>query len=202
MSAQSAKLLAGVKDVDGYMEIGTTGRYVYGIKRDVTVKGDIYLLHTQRPQFFSFTDIAERGQLCRIGKFVDMGDYNKIAASDVPDESLDLVSNFIGFHHAPPEHRAGFIASVARKLRPGGRLILRDHDVDSDNMSYIVALAHDVFNAGLDVPWQTDLHEVRNFASVAQIEEALHAAGMTRTGDKLLQDGDPTRNTLMLFVKA
>lgn len=201
MAGQLATLLSGVKEADGYMEIGTTGRYVHGVEKTVGVTGKTYLLHTERPQYFSLTDIAERGQVRMAGKFVDMGNYKTIAAAEVPDESLDLITNFIGFHHAPPEGRAAFIASVVKKLRPGGRLVLRDHDVDSEDMRYIVALAHDVFNAGLNVSWETDLHEIRNFTSVPQVEEALAGAGMHRTGGKLLQPGDPTKNTLMLFVK-
>jgi len=201
LSGQVATLMKGVKETDGYMEIGTTGRYVHGVEKAANVKGKIYLLHTVRPQFFSLDDIVDRGQLSRIGKFVDMGDYKKISADDVPDESLGLITNFIGFHHAAVEQRDIFIQSVLKKLRPGGRLILRDHDVDSENMRLIVALAHDVFNCGLNVPWETDFHEVRNFTTIAQIEETLHGFGMTRTGDKLLQDGDPTQNTLMLYVK-
>ncbi|MDE1153947.1 MAG: class I SAM-dependent methyltransferase [Micavibrio sp.] len=202
LTSQVGELTQDHPHADGYMEIGTTGRYVHGVTKVAGVKGKIYLLHTARPQFFSLDDIVDRGQLTRIGKFVDMGDYKQISSDAVPDESLDLITNFIGFHHAKPEDRDAFISSVVKKLRPGGRLILRDHDVDSENMRYIVALAHDVFNAGLDVPLTIDEEEVRNFTTVPQIEEALHKQGMTRTGNKLLQEGDPTQNTLMLFVKA
>ena len=202
MEAQVATLLAGVKHADGYMEIGTPGRYVHAVKEDLHVTGQIYLLHTERPQLFSFTDIAERGQFMRIGKYVDMGNYKKIAAEDVPDDSLDLITNFIGFHHAPPAARDAFIASVAKKLRPGGRLILRDHNVDSDKMRFLVSLAHDVFNAGLNTPWDINAHEIRNFTTVAQIQERMHHFGLKSEGKGLLQKGDPTQNTLMLFVKA
>jgi hypothetical protein len=202
MAGQITKLLKDTKKADGYMEIGTTGRYIHSVKQAVGIKNKTYLLHTERPQFFSLTDIVERGQLRSIGKFIDMGPYKEIANEDVPNQSLDLITNFIGFHHAPVEQRDAFIASVSKKLRSGGRLLLRDHDVDSDSMRYIVALAHDVFNAGLNVSWDVNLNEIRNFTSVPQIEEALNNAGLIRVGDKLLQTGDPTQNTMMLFVKA
>lgn len=202
LGGQVATLLKGAPRADGYMEIGTTGRYVHGVDDAVGLKGKIYLLHTQRPLAFSLDDIADRGQLMKIGTFVDMGDYKPIAPAEIPDESLDLITNFIGFHHAHPEGRDAFIASVVKKLRPGGRLLLRDHDVDSKKMFYIVALAHDVFNAGLGVPLKIDETEIRNFTTVPQMEDIMSKQGMTRTGDKLLQAGDPTQNTLMLFRKA
>jgi len=130
-----------------------------------------------------------------------MGNYKPVTNEDVPDGSLELVTNFIGFHHAPVEARGAFISSIVKKLRPGGKLILRDHNVDSENMRCIVALAHDVFNAGLNVPWKTDAMEIRNFTSVGEIEDVLAGAGLRLAGEKLLQEGDPTQNTLMLFIK-
>lgn len=202
MSGQVAELMGKETKPDGYMEIGTSGRYVHGVQKAAHTKGKVYLLHTDRPQFFSLTDIVERGQLSRIGKFVDLANYRDIKTGDVPDGSLDLITNFIGFHHAPVERRDGFIKSVVSKLSPGGKLIVRDHDVDGEKMRLIVALAHDVFNAGLNQPWETNAAETRNFTSLDQLEEALAKAGMKRTGDKLRQKGDPTRNTLMLFERA
>ncbi len=80
-------------------------------------------------------------------------------------------------------------------------LIVRDHDVDSDEMVHFVALAHDVFNAGLELPWSTNAVEIRNFISLAELETILMKEGFQKDQRRLLQKGDPTRNTLMKFVK-
>jgi hypothetical protein len=112
------------------------------------------------------------------------------------------VSNYIGFHHAAPEKRDHFIQSITNSLKPGGKLLLRDHDAVSEDLRYIIALAHDVFNAGIDVSWEKNMAEIRNFVSVAEIEDRLSRLGFHREGPLLLQDGDPTHNTLMVFAKA
>jgi hypothetical protein len=90
---------------------------------------------------------------------------------------------------------------MRRVLRPGGRLILRDHDVHSDEMNRMVALAHDVFNLGVGADWSVNQQEIRNFTAMRDLIRDLEAQGFRHTsGKSLLQDGDPTRNELLEFV--
>lgn len=201
MSRQTGLLLSGTDKVNNYVEIGSPGTYVHGIKDHVDIKGDVYLLHIENPHY-SPSDIVQRGQLTKAGDFVDMKDYATIDTRDIPAGSVDLVSNYIGFHHASADRRRPFIKSVSDLIPSGGKLILRDHDVKDQTMAHIVALAHDVFNAGLMTEWKINEDEIRNFTTIDQIEEELAALGMTRKGDRLLQAGDPTINTLMIFEKA
>ena len=201
MSRQAGILLGNTKTVNNYVEIGSPGTYVHGIKDHVDIQGDVYLLHVDNPHY-SPEDIVQRGQLTKAGDFVQMGDYKNIASDAIPPGKIDLVSNYIGFHHAKAEQRMSFIKSVTDLLPSGGKLILRDHDVKDQTMAHIVALAHDVFNSGLNVEWKINEDEVRNFTTVAQIEDELSSLGLTRHGGYMLQQGDPTINTLMIFEKA
>lgn len=200
MERQAAILLADKKTAVNYVEIGTPGRHVDGIENHVKITGDTYLLHTAQPSYAP-GDIAERGHIMKVGTFVDMKNYDPVEADKIPRGKIELISNFIGFHHAPPDKRGAFVKSVSEMMPLGGRLILRDHDVDSEDMAHMVALAHDVFNAGLDVPWEINAAEIRNFTSVPEIEKQLSKYGLQRQGDLQLQEGDPTRNALMVFVK-
>lgn len=201
MQAQTNTLIADMKKVDGYIEIGTTGRYFEGIRECVKVRGDTYVLNTAGPTY-NPGDIAERGQFVKIGKYIAMGDYDPVSAKMIRPGSVDLISNYIGFHHAPPAKRDAFIESVGSTLRPGGRLVLRDHDAGTEQMKFMAALAHDVFNAGLDISWEKNLAETRNFTSIDQIADRLSSYGLKPQSSRLLQDGDPTCNTLMVFVKS
>ncbi len=200
MREQTATLISEMKSADGYMEIGTTGRYFEGIKDSVNLSGKTYLLHTDGPTY-NPGDIVERGQFIKVGKFINMGDYDSVSSEAIKPETIDLITNYIGFHHAPPEKRDAFISSVAATLRPGGRLVLRDHDAADEEMKFMAALAHDVFNAGLDISWDKNLAEVRNFTSLDEISEKISQYGLKPEASRLLQSGDPTQNTLMVFVK-
>jgi SAM-dependent methyltransferase len=200
MASQTLELLGVRRKLDGYMEIGTTGRYISRLKSQVELKGDLVLVHSDAPGF-SPTDIVERGQLGRIGRFVPLNDYAALASSAVPDASLDLITNFIGFHHSPPERLEPFMKSLHRALRPGGRMIVRDHDVDSPRMNRMVALAHDVFNLGLGTDWSVNQTELRRFTSLVQLDSQLAKAGFRRDPRALFQPGDPTRNALMVYLK-
>lgn len=200
MARQTAELLDTSRSLNGYIEIGTTGRYFNGIQERVSIAGPVYIVNDQAPAY-SPEDIFERGQLTQIGTYVPMGNYEPFAGQYVPPESVELVTNFIGFHHAPADKLDGFVQSIWNVLKPGGQLVVRDHDVDDQAMDALVGLAHDVFNAGLGISWESNHAQIRNFRSIAQLEGYLEKVGFERSGKLLLQDHDPTRNALVVFIK-
>lgn len=200
MTRQAMALLGSSPAANGYMEVGSPGRYYSGLKRRVRLSGPVYIFHDLALSY-SMPDMMERGGPAKPGTFVNMGDYEPVPAS-VPDASLDLVVNFIGFHHAPAAKLAPFVASLRRVLRPGGRMLVRDHDVDSPKQDVLTALAHDVFNAGLLIPWEETARQVRLFRSLRDWTAYLKAAGFTRSEKLLAQAHDPTRNLLAAYIKA
>lgn len=201
MVTQTLALLGPQRPVNGYLEVGSTGRYAGRLKSKLDIQGDLVLLHSVAPGY-SPEDIVERGGIGKVGRFVPMNDYAPIPAGQVADRSLDVVANYIGFHHAPLPKLEGFVASLHRVLRPGGRLIVRDHDVNTPAMNRMVALAHDVFNMGLGTPWPVNQGELRHFTANAELIAYLEARGFKADRRRLLQDGDPTQNALMIFGRA
>ncbi len=196
MGRQTAQLLGAAKLRD-YVEIGTTGRYVNALRKHAGVTGRVTLVHEVEPGF-SPVDIVERGQLGKTGGFIKLNDYAPI---DLPAQSADLVSCFVGLHHMAPGKLTPFLESIASVLRPGGYFVVRDHDVTNATMDRFVALAHTVFNAGLGETWATNAAELRHFASVADWIERIEACGFRHTGVLLKQAGDPSDNVLMAFVR-
>jgi len=200
MARQTLDLLGGRRDFDGYVEIGSTGRYVSELRKHLNLRGPLLLVNDLAPTN-SPVDIAERGQLSKLGTFVPLADYAPIGAASAPDNSMDLVTCYIGLHHIAPARLDAFVRSIWRVLRPGGIFILRDHDVTTPQMDAFVALAHSVFNAGLGVPWETNRGEPRYFTSAAEWSRRLQSDGFRDTGKRLQQAHDPTDNMLMAFVK-
>lgn len=201
MVKQTMDLLPNVKSVRGYLEIGSTGRYLSELRNSLRIKGPLYVVNDISPTYAPI-DVAERGQFFKLGNFVPLDDYAPLSQQLVPEQSLELVTNFIGFHHSPTEKLDAFVKSIGRVLKPGGRLIVRDHNVETTEMNKLVALAHDVFDVGLDISWKLNHEQIRNFWSLAQMESYLRDRGFKREGPALLQKGDPTLNTLVGFVKA
>jgi hypothetical protein len=200
MADQTLELLDPEARYEGCMEIGSTGRYISVLEDRLDIAGDIFLLHT-REGGYGPEDIVERGQLTRIGTHIDMGNYSTDFANVIPKESLDLVTVYIGFHHCPISQRGAFISSVRDVIRPGGKLILRDHDAHNEDMWRMAALAHDVFNAGTRESWSVNESELRNFYSLEFITVFLTEMGFRQEGSIHFQQGDPTRNGLIGFTK-
>lgn len=201
MTRQTTELVRPLKkSIDGYVEIGTTGRYVKGLTRALDVRGKVTLVHDVAPTNGP-VDVIERGGLGQVGAYVPMGDYDPIAESAIPSASVDLVTCYIGLHHITPDKLEPFVRSIHRVLRDGGIFVLRDHDVTDAKMDRMVSLAHTVFNCGLGQPWRVNAEEKRFFVSVATWSERLARWGLEDTGQRLLQANDPTKNVLMAFVK-
>jgi SAM-dependent methyltransferase len=199
MARQVLELLGDKTKVDGYLEIGSTGRYISELRKHISLSGNIYLTNDIVPDN-SLADIFERGQIRKFGTFFPL-DYQPISPAQIPDESLDVVTCHIGLHHCPHELLEGYILSIKRVLRKGGLFIMRDHDVKTPEMATFVSLVHTVFNLGLKVTWEKDLSEFKSFKSINEWSKILGSYGFKDSGKRILQDRDPSDNTLVSFTK-
>ena len=198
MCDETISLLDGKKQFGRYAEIGSTGRYYDRLSDALEFSQPPIFVHTNKPSYQP-RDIMERGRLRKVGSYLPLNAYEPL---QLPEGGIDVLTVYIGFHHSPEDRRVEFIRSCHTALKRGGSLIVRDHDVTDPSMVHFVALAHDVFNCGLELPWATNAAEIRNFLSLQQLQEILVTTGFVPHDRRLLQIGDPTRNTLMRFDKA
>lgn len=198
MSNQVLQLLSDRKNIKGYLEIGSTGRYISELRKHISLSGQVYITNDIEPSN-SIADIMERGQISKIGKFISLNYYQPI--TEIETESLDLVTCHIGLHHCPHDLLEGYIKSIHRIIRKGGQFIMRDHDVKTTEMATFVSLVHTVFNLGLNVSWETDQSEFKSFKSIDEWCEILTTYGFQDSGERILQDKDPSDNTLVSFTK-
>lgn len=199
MARQTLELLGQRRQIKGYVEIGSTGRYISELRKHVQVDGPITLVNEMAPTN-SPVDMAERGGLAKIGQFLPLSNYEPLP-SFLADASVDVVTCYIGLHHCPLDRLDSFVRSIVRVLRPGGLFILRDHDVTTPEMRTFVSLVHTVFNAGLNEPWEVNQRELRHFRPVAEWVAYLEARGLHDSGQRQLQAHDPSDNVLMAFIK-
>ena len=200
MSNEVLQLLGNKTTLNGYLEIGSTGRYISELRKHIQLSGQIFISNDIAPNN-SLADIFERGQIGKIGKFIPLNDYQPISENDIPTESLDLVTCHIGLHHCPHELLTAYLNSIYRVLRKDGLFIIRDHDVKTPAMATFVSLVHIVFNLGLKVSWETDVKEFKSFKSIEEWSNIISNHGFKDSGARILQDRDPSDNTLMSFTK-
>lgn len=199
MSKQVLQLLGNKKQIKGYLEIGSTGRYISELRKHISLSGEVFLSNDIPPNN-SVADIFERGQLNKIGKFLPLT-YQPISKADIANESIDLITCHIGLHHCPHNLLEGYIKSIHRILRKGGLFIMRDHDVKTPEMATFVSLVHTVFNLGLNVSYETDSSEFKSFKSIDEWSKIISSYGFEDSGERILQDKDPSDNTLVSFAK-
>ena len=200
MARQTLELIGKGTSYDGYLEIGSSGRYLDYLEEEVTIKGERYYADGKDPGY-SITEMVDRGQIFIGAKYIPLVDYNTQYSDLIKNESLDLITVYIGFHHCPIDLRTTFISSIRNTLRTGGKLVLRDHDCNTESQKTMVALAHDVFNMGTNETWEYNNKEVRNFYSLDFICDFVEKIGFKFDKRTLFQEGDPTKNALLLFTK-
>ena len=200
MSAETVALLGEGTSYNGYLEIGSSGRYLDYLEESISIKGKRYYADGRKPKY-SFTEMVERGQIAVGAEYIPFTNYETKFGDHVPHNSVDLVTVYIGFHHCPLELRTQYISSIRDTMRVGGKLILRDHNCDTEDQKVLVALAHDVFNLGVNETWEYNAKEVRNFYSLDFICAFVENIGFKFNKKTLYQKGDPTKNALMVFTK-
>ena len=200
MAQQTKRLLWPVNRLNGYVEIGSTGRYISELRKHIGISGPIYLVNEIAPTFWP-GDIAERGGLRRIGRYLPLNNDEPLPAA-IPDASVDLVTCYMGLHRIPLDRLDAFVRSIVRVLRPGAVFILREHDVTTPAMHTFVSLVHTVFNAGRHQSWDANRREGRHFRPIAGWVAYLGERGLRDKGLRELQANDPSDNVLLTFNKA
>jgi FAD/FMN-containing dehydrogenase len=196
--SRQAKVFLGNTSLDGYLEIGGAGRYIRPMQEVCDISWPLYLV-SDEPIDNSPVRILEREKFTQYN--TQKLTYSKEDFSHIADASIDCVTIFIGLHHCPWELLDPFIETIVRKLRKWGHLLLRDHNVETDLMHIFVAIAHDIYNAGTGCTWENNQKELRHFRSTDAWKQKLSSFGLLKKDEDLLQDHDPTDNTLMHFIK-
>lgn len=184
--------------INGLIEIGYPGRFIGALRKNHTVTGKVTVINDQE----SLTDYIQTGFPRPYDQFLPINDYAPFDTEKLGDNSVDMVTCFIGLHHIPEEKMDGFLKSIRRVLRPGGSFMLVDHDVRSEKDNAMANMAHSIYNAVMGVSLQEEKNEVRNFRSLAHWNQLLEKYGFGKTACEhtMIREGDPSKNTMMRFV--
>lgn len=204
LGGQVKQILPDRSVVHGYAEIGGACRYADVISQHTEMTGMRYAVHDSA----SVQDVLESNRL-HVTKglvpydvMIPLSDYDPVSAVDIPDASVDMVVCFIGLHHIPTEKLNAFVQSIVRIIRPGGTFILRDHDAFNQDIFDLACAAHTIFNA--IVPQCSDEEEcceIRNFQPMQYWIDIIEQHGLQVGDARILQQGDPTLNTMIAFRK-
>lgn len=127
---------------------------------------------------------------------------HKPIGEEVQDGAIDLIACLGGLHHIPKERTGAFVDSMFKKLKPGGVVLLRDHDVATVELQAIASVVHSFVNASNGVTWDAEAREVREFHSAGDWTQFMQSHGFTRIfPDNLILQDDPTQNGMMAFVR-
>ena len=88
LAEQSATLADTSRRYDGYLELGTNGRYLDSLEERFKIQGERYVVSDRAPGH-SLIDIIDRGQIPSAGEFIPLSGYRTEFASRIPRASIE-----------------------------------------------------------------------------------------------------------------
>ena len=99
LSAQLQNLI-GNRVVKNYVEIGTPGTYINGLKDSMLIEQATVINNTQGLiDYIHGSSWSLSRKFKSYDKFVPLNNYDAIAEEQIPSNSVDVVSCVIGLHH-------------------------------------------------------------------------------------------------------
>ncbi len=188
-----------LKEINGLVEIGYPGRFINGFKEKYKVTGNVVAVNEAE----SMTDFIQSGFPRPYNQFAKL-DYRKPNLKDLPDNSADVITCYVGLHHFTEEGVEEFLKEVSRVLRKGGHFILVDHDVTDEKTMAMAHMAHMIFNAVNGESIKDEMTEVRRFNSMDHWRKLLMKHGLwvdLQGADvPMVRKNDPSRNRMISFV--
>lgn len=186
--------------INGLIEIGYPGRFVQTFKNKMDISGKITVMHDAE----SMSDIVQSGFPKPYDRFIPLKDYAPLEETLFKDNSVDLITCFVGLHHISEDRIEDFLVSLNRVLRPGGCFLLVDHNITDPLTLDMATLAHSVYNAVMGASVEEERNEIRHFKPLAHWIDLLAKYGLRldmTTDKEMVRNGDPTKNTMLRFVK-
>lgn len=193
---------------------GDHGRLLLPLRAALGLTGPAWLVHDSEGGPADAGAVLERGAptLAEAGATLIRINYDALGPHplrELASGSVDLYTVAGGLHHIPPPDLPALLLEIYRVLRPGGLLLVRDHDLSGGDPQQphgaallpTVDAAHIVFNAVTGVSPAAEASEVRTFRSLLDWRAVGEAAGLVDCRVYESQPGDPTRNVMMAFQK-
>ncbi|KYQ88882.1 hypothetical protein DLAC_10691 [Tieghemostelium lacteum] len=198
-----------VGKVHDLVSIGDHGKLITPLRIALQMRGKTWIVHDDiEADETNIGATLERGTVdkTKLGECIKI-DYNHIKKggrefSEIPDQSVDLVTVNQGLHHLPPKQIIQFLQGVHRILRPGGCFITREHNLDENrHLMPMLDCAHMVFNALTGVQAPSERDEIRGFRSLLDWRKIIESVGFQDSMVYEMQPNDPTVDFMMCFRK-
>lgn len=207
LTDQTLKLLPQ-RTIENIVEIGTPGTFLSALRKKFSITGTSYVFnseHHKKDLFYNFSWRPLKGFKSYDFAY-NLNDYTPISEDTIPSNSVEAVVFYTGLHPIPSEKLSAFIQSIVRILKPGGSLIVREYNCDSDQLMTLITTTHSLYNAiAKNIPFEEEQTETRNFKPLQEWIALLKEAGLElelyNDQPGILQEGDPTKNTLLKFTK-
>jgi len=196
---QAAKA-SDVGQIEGMVEVASGGKHFEALRRHLKIGG----LVRQIDDFGSRLAASGSGWLeARLPARSAVGDatqWDDQVFGNAAD-SVDLVTLYGGLSGVPEAHLPHCLAQLAKVVRPGGLVLLLEHDVDSAHAGLDASLAVTLAFLCAGESWEASQAHPRAFRAADEWRDLMQQHGLLETGARERIARTPFGDLLLAFQK-
>lgn len=191
------------RTVEGVIDVQDSGGQMSLLRRHLRIGG-----HVGYIDGFGIPGAAQRGAARRgaavparaVASDDDGNDWSSRRIG-VPDESISLILLLAGLHGLSDPAITGVVTQCQRALRPGGLVVLLEHDAHSAPAALEASVAVMLGHLCAGQSWEMLKEHPRNFRAADEWVAQFAQAGLRECGERDSVARTPAGDTLMTFRK-
>ena len=104
---------------------------------------------------------------------------------DLQDNSIEFVTVFMVLHHLEDEQQKRALRDIYRVIRPGGRLLIREHNALLDNGAFerVIDIVHDIYDYIIDaeIQWKDNNDYYSKYKGYKEWETIIEDVGFKKS---------------------
>jgi hypothetical protein len=188
------------KHLEGMLEVASGGKHLSALRRHVRIGG----LVRQIDEFgYQFADGGSRWLESRMPARTTVGDaaqWDEQIFGNAAD-SVGLVTLYGGLSGLPAAQLPRCLAQLAKVVRPGGMVLLLEHDVETAHDGLEASLAVTLAFLCAGATWEASQAHPRAFRAADEWSTLMQEHGLLETGARERIPRTPFGDLLLAFLK-
>ncbi|MGE0800222.1 MAG: FAD-dependent oxidoreductase [Lautropia sp.] len=188
--------------VDGYLDVGSGGRQSRALRRHLKFTGVVRALDLAgQPVSRPAADWVGARLPARALPGHGFGWGEGAGQPPLAAASVDLITIYSGLSALPEDRLAACLFALGSALRPGGLLLLLDHDAHDGQTALDASMAVNIASLCAGDRWEDCQSHPRAFRAADDWRDLLAQHGLVEIGERTTLDRSPFGDTLLTFCR-
>ncbi|HZH08253.1 MAG TPA: hypothetical protein VEY69_16415, partial [Lautropia sp.] len=188
------------RHLDGMLEVGSGGRQAKALRRHIRIGGFVRQIDD-----FGYRPVSARPPWLEVrvparSSMADAAQWDE-AVTGIGDQGVGLVTLYGGLSGLPASQLPDCLGSLFKVLRPGGIVLLLEHDAESAHAGLDASLAVTLAYLCAGETWEASQAHPRAFRAADEWSALMRQQGLIETGERERIERTPFGDRLLAFRK-